>query len=181
MLSYIHPRSVLLDSTTPFKTTRVTQLLSKKIWLPEATTYDCYFYRRHSPPNFEKTGTNIEQTTGRKRMKDVHYSAEKFTSENANEPVKRVVGCGGYPLDGHARADISIRITKISTIGKCPVLPKRMKAELAAILSPTHSRFILGVCLEARLPRAPSLLQRSHRVTGVKRVHGHRVHEVLRL
>ncbi|RAO71242.1 uncharacterized protein BHQ10_007254 [Talaromyces amestolkiae] len=89
-------------------------------------------------------GMNTEQTTGRKRMKDVHYSAEEFRSENVNEPVKREVGYGGFPLPGHVSVGMSIPITNISTIDKCLVLPRPMMAELAAILAPTHNRFILG-------------------------------------
>ncbi|KAF5014920.1 hypothetical protein F66182_13928, partial [Fusarium sp. NRRL 66182] len=48
-------------------------------------------------------------------MKDAHYSAEEFRSENANEPVKREVGYGGFPLPGHVNGGMSILITNIST------------------------------------------------------------------
>lgn len=178
MLSYIHRKNVQPDSITPFMTTRVTRLSLKRIWHLEGTTYDCYFYPKHFLPNFERTGMSTEQTIGKRRMKDVHYSAEKCMNENANEPVKRVVGCGGCLSDGRVRAGISI---PINTTGKCPVLPKHMKAELAAILAPTHSHFILGDCLAARLPRAPFLLQQSHKVTGARRVPGRQVHEAFHL
>jgi hypothetical protein len=181
MLSYIHPKSVLLDNTTPFMTTIAIRLLSKKIWHLGETTYDCYFYPKHFLPSSGKIGMNTEQTTGRKRTKDVDNSAVKFTSESANEPVKRVVGYGGCHSDGHGRAGISILINNISTIGKCLVLPKRMKAGLAAILAPTRNRFILGACLVARLQRVASLLQQIHKVTDAKRAQDRRVHEALHL
>ncbi|KUL88410.1 hypothetical protein ZTR_05393 [Talaromyces verruculosus] len=109
------------------------------------------------------------------------YRADYWEKENERRAVLRRKVHERERQRARQEGDISIPITNINTIGKCLVLLKRMKAELAAILAPTHSRFTLGACLEARLPRAPSLLQQSHRVTGVKRVPGRRVLEGLPL